>query len=270
MRKKAMPYQAEAHPLPLDVRMMNAVSIFLGFVILLISTLWVLRWAISHPAFAVSRIVVEGDTSHQNALTLQANVGSRISGNFFTIDLGQTRAVFESLPWVRRAVVWREFPNRLRVRLQEHRSVGFWGADTESRMLNSEAEVFEANPGEVQSQELPRLIGSDNESGQVLRMYRRLSVALQPLDVVIEEVQLTARGAWQITLDSGAVIELGRGTAIEVLSKLQNFVMTHQQVLSAYQRSNFDRIESVDLRHVDGYAIRLRGVTTVAATQVGK
>lgn len=265
-----MPNQAEAQPLPLDVRMMNITSGFLGFAILLVSTLWVLRWAISHPSFAVSRIVVEGDTTHQNALTLQANVGSRISGNFFTIDLGQTRAVFESLPWVRRAVVWREFPNRLRVRLQEHQSVGFWGADTESRMLNSEAEVFEANPGEVQSQELPRLIANDNESAQVLIMYRRLSAMLQPLDAAIEQIQLTAHGAWQIKLDSGAVIELGKGLPQEVLSKLQNFVMTHQQVLSAYQRSSFDPIESVDLRHVDGYAIRLRGVTTVVATQVGK
>ncbi len=266
----AMPDQSALRDLPVDLRLMNIASLFLGLIALVIGAVFVLRWTMSQPAFAVSRIVVEGDTSHQNALTLQANVGPRIAGNFFTIDLVQARAVFESMPWVRQALVRREFPNRLRVKLEEHRSVGFWGADTESRMVNSQGEVFEANPGEAQTQDLPRMIGAEGKSAQVLSMYHKLSADLQPLDVVIEELQLTARGAWQITLDTGAVMELGRGAPEEVLSKLRKFLLTHQQVLAAYQRSGLDRIESVDLRHGDGYAIRLRGVSTVAATVVGK
>lgn len=270
MKSAAIRSPLLAQSLPFDVRLLNLTSLLLGLVAFVVSILCVMRWAIAHPVFSVSRIVVEGDTSHQNALTLQANVGARISGNFFTIDLAQTRTVFESMPWIRQAVVRREFPNRLRVKLEEHRSVGFWGADTESRMINSEGEVFEANPGEVQTQELPRLIAAEGKSAQVLTMYRTLSTALQPLDVTIEELQLTAQGAWQITLDTGAVMELGRGAPQDVLRKLQNFVLTHQQVLSAYQRSGLDRIESVDLRHGDAYAIRLRGVSTVASAVAGK
>jgi cell division protein FtsQ len=159
--------------------------------------------------------------------------------------------------------VQREFPNRLRVTLQEHRSSAFWGADSESRMVNTLGEVFEANAGDTEMDELPRLIGSEGRSAQVLAMYRQLSAVLLPLDVVIDELQLSGQGAWRMTLDAGAEVELGRGQSEEIIARLRNFVSTQAQVLSAYQRSGLDRVESVDLRHSEGYAIRLRGVSTL-------
>lgn len=248
---------------PMDVRLMNMTAVFLGLAACVVSLGWASRWALTHPVFAVSRIVVQGDTSHHNAITLKANVAARISGNFLTLDLAQVRGVFEAVPWVRRATVRREFPNRLRVTLEEHRSSGFWGADTESRMVNSFGEVFEANTGEAESESLPRLVGSEGQSASILSMYRQLSKILLPVDVAIEQLDLSGRGAWRVQLDTGALMELGKGHHDEVLVRLQNFLSTHKQVLASYQRSGFDRIESVDLRHGDGYAIRLRGVSTV-------
>ena len=111
------------------------------------------------PLFAIRGVVVSGDVSHYNAITLRANVIPRLEGTFFTVDLDQARAVFESMPWVRRASVSRDFPNRLRVRLQEHQAVAYWGDDGDPRLVNSYGEVFEANPGELERENLPRLQG---------------------------------------------------------------------------------------------------------------
>jgi cell division protein FtsQ len=86
-------------------------------------------------------------------------VAPRLAGNFFTVDLGATRAVFESVPWVRRALVQREFPNRLKVVLQEHKPVAFWGAEGDARLVNNFGEVFEANQGDVEAEDLPVLNG---------------------------------------------------------------------------------------------------------------
>jgi cell division protein FtsQ len=258
-----MSIHPDSEGLPMDVRLMNIVAVCLGLAACLVSLGLVVRWALAQPVFAVSRIVVEGDTAHHNALTLKANVGGRVSGNFFTLDLAQVRSVFESVPWVRKATVRREFPNRLRVTLEEHRSSGFWGADSESRMVNSLGEVFEANAGDAETDELPRLIGAEGQSADVLSMYRQLSVALQPLDVTIEQLELSGQGAWRVLLDTEAQIELGRGSQLEVLMRLQKFLQTHTQVLTSYQRSGFERVESVDLRNGEGYAIRLRGVSTL-------
>lgn len=255
---------------PIDVRLMNIAALVLGAAACVLSLGLVVRWALAQPVFAVSKIVVEGDTRHHNALTLKANVGGRISGNFFTLDLAQARTVFESVPWVRKATVRREFPNRLRVTLEEHRSSGFWGAESESRMVNSLGEVFEANAGDAEAQELPRLVGADGTSSNVLAMYRQLSNVLQQADVMIEELELSARNGWRVQLDSGAQMELGRGSTTEVIARLEQFLMTHKQVLATYQRSGLDRVESVDLRHGGGYAIRLTGVSTTATANEKK
>ncbi len=249
--------------LPTDVRLMNIAAIVLGAAACVVALGLALRWALAHPVFAVSRIVVQGDTAHHNDLTLKANVGGRISGNFFTLDLAQARGVFESVPWVRRATVRREFPNRLRVTLEEHRSTGFWGVDSESRMVNSFGEVFEANAGDAEAEELPRLIGAEGQSAPVLAMYVQISKLMRPLDVVIEQLELSARGGWRMQLDSGSVIEMGRGSEQEVFARLQKFLATHKQVLTSYQRSSLEQVESVDLRNGEGYAIRLRGVSTL-------
>ncbi len=256
--------------MPLDIRLMRAASVVLSVMAVAGLVAFAARWAVAHPVFAISRMVVEGDSSHLSPLTLQAQVGSRISGNFFTVDLAQARSVFESVPWVRRALVRREFPNRLRVRLEEHRGIALWGVDSESRMVNSMGEVFEANVGDAQIQDLPRLVGADTQSAQVLEMYRLLANALEPLDVAIDELRLSSQGAWQASFDSGAVMQLGRGTTQEVTNRLLKFLSTHQQVLASFHRSGLDRIETVDLRHSEGYAIRLRGVSTVAANGLEK
>lgn len=255
-------------PLPVDIRLMNLSAAVLGVIALLIALGALVSWIARLPAFAISRIVVQGDTQHHNALTLQANVASRLAGNFFTIDMAATRQTFESVPWVRRAVVRREFPNRLRVELEEHKPTAFWSADSESRMVNSYGELFEANAGEAEAEGLPRLVGPDNQSAVMLQLYRRLSQQFKAYDAVVEVLGLSSRGSWHVELDGGAEIEIGRGTPEEAAQRVQRFLDTHQRVMTAYQRSGLDRIESVDLRHNEAYAIRLRGVSTTVASNI--
>jgi cell division protein FtsQ len=254
---------SQTMPIPTDVRLMNISAAVLGVGLCVAAVTAAALWTVRNPAFAVARITVQGDTAHSNEVILRANVASRLKGNFFTLDLAQARAAFEAVPWVRRAVVRREFPNRLRVTLEEHRSAGFWGADSESRLVNTFGEVFEANTGDAESEDLPRLIGPDGQGAQVLEVYRNLNALFTPMEASIEELELTGRGGWRMQLDGGAVIEMGRGTSQELLARVKRFTATYTQVLSAYQRAGLDRVESVDLRHNEGYAIRLRGVTTV-------
>lgn len=250
-----------ALPLPVDVRLMNitATVLFAAFGLLLAAALgW---WAVRHPLFAIGGIVVEGEVAHTNAATLRANVAPRLSGNFFTVDLKQARAVFESAPWVREAVVRRQFPNKLRVQLQEHQAEAFWGPESESRLLNTYGEIFEANPGDVDDEQMPRLVGPDGAADQVLAMYRGLAPLMEALELGVEQLVLTGRGGWSMHLDSGAVVELGRGTTGEVLARGKRFAQTLTQVTSKYGRRP-EALVTADLRHADGYALRLRGVAT--------
>lgn len=251
----------QASPVPLDVRLMNitATVLFVACGLLLAGALgW---WAVRNPMFAIRGIVVQGDTAHTSAATLRANVLPRLRGNFFTVDLQKTREAFEAVPWVRHAIVKRQFPNKLRVQLEEQEAEAFWGADSESRLVNTYGEVFEANPGDVEQDEMPRLVGPEGTAAQVLAMYRGLKPMLENLELGIEQVALSGRGGWTLTLDSGATVELGRGATEEVLARSQRFAATLTQVTAKYGRKP-EALVTADLRHTDGYAVKLRGVTT--------
>lgn len=255
-------------PVPLDVRIMNwtASALFVGCVLLVLAA--GSSWLLNHPGFSIARIVVQGDLMHSNAVTLRANVAPHLTGNFFTVDLGVAQKAFEQVPWVRRAQVRREFPASLMVALEEHDAVAFWGPESGTAMVNRYGEVFEANVGDVELEGLPRLRGPAGSSQEVMHMHDVLRSVLEPLGLELQMLEMTSNGSWRVTFDSDAVVELGGGSPQEVLERTEKFTRTLTQVTAQYGR-RVDALESADLRHVGGYALRLRGVTTVSPTAAG-
>jgi len=254
--------------LPADVRLMQATAnaVFTAAALALVAA--GLAWVARQPVFAIQGIRVEGEVARNSAATIRANAAHRLAGNFLTMDLAHSREAFEAVPWVRHAVVRRVWPNRLAVQLEEHQPVALWlGDDGNDRLVNSFGEVFEANVGDVEDEGLPRLHGPEGSSAAMLAMLRRLQPVLQPLNAgELAQLDLSARGSWRVTLDKGAVVELGRGSEDEVLARTQRFVQTMPRVLAQYQRP----LESADLRHADGFALRMKGVTTQATLPPGR
>jgi cell division protein FtsQ len=249
---------------PLDVKLMNLTAIALMAIFAVLAMGWAARAVSRLPVFDIKAIAVHGDVNHSNAVTLRAHVASRLNGSFFSMDLARVRAAFEAVPWVRHAVVRRGFPNRLHVDLQEHVAVAYWGGESQSSLINSFGEVFEANVGEVEQDMLPRLDGPEEQSAEVLAMYRAIEPLFDSVELPVDQLELSARGSWRVKLDTGAVVELGRGNLTEVTERTRRFLKTLTQVTSRYER-RVSALESADLRHENGYAIRLRGVSTVAA-----
>ncbi|MFD1710090.1 FtsQ-type POTRA domain-containing protein [Ottowia sp. GY511] len=248
-------------PMPLDVRLMNVTTSLLVTSLVLACVAAGLWWALRNPAFAIDRITVGGDTTHNSATSLRAAVAPKLSGNFFTLDLSAARAAFQSAPWVRRAMVQREFPNQLHITLQEHVPVAHWG-DGDTELVNQQGEVFEVGDSEAEEGRIPRLQGPEGQAPVVLSMLRQLSPLLEPLGARLAGLTLQARGNWVAELDRGAVIELGQGSPQELAARLNQFVGTVKEVAARHQRT-LDAVETADLRHVGGYALRMRGVTTV-------
>jgi cell division protein FtsQ len=253
--------RTKASPAPADVRLMRVTANVL-FVVAGVLLAALLLNALSRlPAFSLRAIRIEGDVLRNGASTIRANAAPQLAGNFFTTDLARGRLAFESVPWVRQAVVRRVWPNRLAVQLEEHRPAALWaGADASSdKLVNTHGEVFEANLGDVEEDGLARLSGPEGSSPRMLAMLGRLQPLFQRMDARIDALQLSGRGAWRVELDTGAEVELGRGTDEEVLGRTERFLDTLTQVTGRFQRP----LEYADLRHHDGYAVRLKGITTV-------
>lgn len=248
--------------LPLDIRLMRSVSNALLLVAVLVCLAAGLWWAVRLPMFSLQAITVEGEVTRNNAVTLKANVVPQLRGNFFTLRLDEAKQAFEAMPWVRSAVVHREFPNRLRVQMREHQPMALWGDEGGSLMLNQQGQVFEANVDDAETEGMPRFKGTPEQSQEVLAMYRFLRPLVQTLDMDIDELELSPRGSWRLLTDRGAVLELGRGTPQEVGAQLELFLRTLSQVTARYGRTPRS-LAAADLRHKDGYALRLQGVTTL-------
>ncbi|MGZ5265950.1 MAG: cell division protein FtsQ/DivIB [Caldimonas sp.] len=246
---------------PPDVRLMNATAAVLAVIAALLVAATALLWLARQPYFAIRVISVDGDVGRNSVSTIRANAAPRLAGNFLTLDLGAVRRAFETVPWVRHAVVQRVWPNRLQVRLEEHRPVALWGGGEpgSEKLVNSFGEVFEANVGDVEDDTLPTLEGPDGSSARMLAMLAKLGPAFALLEARVDALQLSGRGSWQATLDNGAVVEIGRGSDDEVVARTARFVSTVRQVTSRYQRP----LEYADLRHSDGYAVRLKGISTL-------
>lgn len=247
--------------LPLDVKLMTTLTRALVAVFVAICLGAVGTWAVRHPVWSVQAITVQGDVTHQNAVTFRAQLASQMKNNlaasFLTVDLQQVKQMFESVPWVRHAVVQREFPNRLRVTLQEHEAVAWWGEPGSGQLVNRDGQVFDASPDDSDS--LPVLAGPEAQSAAVWQLYQVLLPELARLELGLARLELTERGSWQAELDNGAHIELGRGETAELTERMHRFTATLSQLTDRYAGA----LQSVDLRYPNGYALRMRGVTTV-------
>jgi len=215
------------------------------------------------PYFNLQKVQLEGDLQRNNVATVRANIVPRMHGGFFNVNLNRSREVFESVPWVRKAVVRRVWPHELRVVLEEHRPAAYWHhEDREDQLVNSYGEVFDANLGDVEDEHLPTLEAPLNptagEAKTMLDMLQRLKPVLAPLGEV-DTLKLTERGSWSVELDNDATIELGRGGLEEVLARADRFVRTLPELKRQYPAP----LAHADLRYPEGYAVKLRGLTTL-------
>jgi cell division protein FtsQ len=255
-----------AAPLPLDVRLLNAVAAGIYAIAAVVLLAAGLLWLTRLPWFGIRALQVDGELLRNNVPTLRANALPRLQGNFFSVDLQRTREAFEAVPWVRSAVVRRVWPDRLAVRLEEHRPVALWQSDEENpSLVNSFGELFDANLGEVEDERLPVFSGPPGSSAAMWAMLQRLQPLLAPQGLGLQRLQLSARGSWRGETESGQLIEFGRGSEDEIVARGGRFVRTLAQVTGRYGKP----LLSADLRHVDGYALRLQGVGTVATAASG-
>jgi cell division protein FtsQ len=112
------------------------------------------------------------------------------------------------------------------------------GAPTPSRAWSTRyGEVFEANPGDVEAGRTcrgwPGPRGGAAGAGDV----PGLKPLFEPLDLASwSSWTLTGRGGWTLHLDSGAVVELGRGTRTKCWRAASASPRTLTQVTSKYGR----------------------------------
>jgi cell division protein FtsQ len=224
--------------------------------ILIVCAVAGLAWASSLaiqrlPVFPLREVVVL--TPIQQVTTAQIEQAARVAlvGNFFTLDLDGVRAAFEKLPWVRHAEVRRRWPDAVELDLEEQVAVARWRqADGESRLVNTDGEVFAA----ASEMDLPTFAGPEGSAPEVLARYREFEQALVKVGRRPATLVLSRREAWQVKLDDGLLVELGRDEAKHPLSeRMARFTSFYRAALDKTQLAAGG---VVDMRYPNGFALR--------------
>jgi len=236
----------------------------LGLVVLAL-----LVWVAHRPGFDIKVIRIEPldlvagrELRHVNGATLRTTalprLVNRTSRNFFLVDLGVVRQAFESVEWVRRVQVRREWPDRLVVRVEEHAALGTWDED---QLLNTMGELFTANLGEAEAYgDLPSFRGPPGSEREVVARYYDFRQWFEALAMPPRNVTLSPRYAWTVQLNDGSAegltIEFGRERDPEMLAERASRLTSAYPHLSA----RWPHLRRVDLRYPNGFALRAEGL----------
>jgi cell division protein FtsQ len=204
-----------------------------------------LHYMVHMPDFSLNVVQLTAPPQRVDPALIGDIVSNELRGNFFTLDIEEVRKEFEKLPWVRKVSVRRHFPWMLEVEIEEHEALAHWNNE---ELVNTHGEIFSAESEQV----LPRFIGQAETATEVTQMYKIFGDQLAPLNQKVVQISLSPRRAWQLRLNNGMVLELGREQAQE---RLARFVAIYPTSLASLGRT----INYVDLRYKNGFAANLPG-----------
>jgi cell division protein FtsQ len=221
-------------------RLLRIIATLLFGISLVLVAYTLARYAMQLPVFKLRSVQLTYAPQQVDVNQLNQVVKRTVGGSFFTVDLEQTRRVFEQLTWVRKVSVRRHFPWGLEVTLEEHVPIARWNG---TALVNTYGEVF-AGQSKL---DLPDFNGEPDTSAQVAEMYAVFSQQLAGVQRSIKEINLSPRFAWQLKLDNGLQLELGRE---QIKQRMERFVAVYPYSLATMT----GKFNHVDLRYRNGFS----------------
>ena len=192
----------------------------------------------------IRSIEINGPFQRVTALQIEEAISAELVDGFVSADLAHIQQQIVELPWIDQATVARRWPSRLRITITEQVPAAIWG---ERGLLNVRGELFVANARHIPA-ELPRLSGPEDRSAEVAQRYLDVRDRLIPVGLDLRRVHLDPRGAWDMTLQNGVEVRLGRR---DVDERTELFLAIVADIITGRAAE----IEYVDMRYSNGFTI---------------
>lgn len=206
------------------------------------------RWALLHEwgarMFPLRQVSVRG-AHYVDHKRLQHMLAPMMHGGFFSVHPDEVRESLRALPWVADVMVRRVWPDRVLIDIRERQPVAHWNKKS---LLSAAGDIFTPdNPPAFPG--LPAFYGPSGSQMRVLACHQALKQALMPLRTEVASLQLTSLLSWEVVLQNGIRIHLG---SHDILTHLSHFVKVYASVVG----NRAAKVEYVDLRYPDGFAVR--------------
>lgn len=203
-----------------------------------------LAWAQNKNDAPIEEVVIHGELNYLSKPQLTNKIEQLLDGSFFTLDVEQLQRQIEDNPWVYGVSIRKEWPVTIHVHIVEQKPYAVWNNDM---LLNQFGDVFFGNGVEV-PKSLTRLYGPEGNEKDVLKGYVDMQYLLELHEFRINELVLSERYAWQLWLESGIHLNLGRA---DKMKRVQRFIDLYP-LISEYGEKPVNR---VDLRYDIGLAV---------------
>jgi cell division protein FtsQ len=205
-----------------------------------------LGWLLDQP---IQGVIVTGRLQRVSAMDVEKVVRERLNGaGLVSVNLAAITRGLAQLPWVESASVERSWPRGLKIEIVEQTAVARWN---NAGLLNAAGELFVTESRFVPP-ELPQLQGPTGSEGEVTQRYLRTQERLTEIGMRLVALELDARGAWNLTLDTGVSVRLGRQ---QMDQRFDRFMIAAAKLVS--QRAT--DIAYVDMRYSNGFAVGWKG-----------
>ncbi len=215
------------------------VVLLIGF--LLYSTI---SWMWDEQRLPLSKIVLQGNLQYVSTLDVQ-RAFARLDhiGTFMSQDIDVLQTSVQSIPWVSHASIRKQWPDTIKVFLTEHQVQAIWNGNA---LLDDDGIVFDGDIGLVKEEHV-KLYGPDGSAPEVLKVWRQYNSQFQAIGRNISSLLLNERRAWQIILDNGIRLELGKESLDE---RVARFFLLYKQL-----GNEVDKVSYIDLRYDTGAAV---------------
>ena len=221
---------------------------------LIAASVLAIGWILDQP---IERVAVAGQFQRVSPDEIERAVREQARDvGLVSIELDAVREGIAALPWVDTVSVERRWPRGLQVAVREQVPAARWN---ESGLLNTRGELFVTEARHIPP-ELPQLSGPDGTERLVAERYLAAQGRLVEAGMRLTALRLDARGAWELDLDSGITVRLGRR---QVDDRFEKFMATAARL--AGERGA--EIAYIDMRYTNGFAIGWRSAARAVKGQ---
>jgi len=197
----------------------------------------------------VTSLVISGEMAYTSKDDIETVIEHISFGNFFKVDVNNVQKMIETLPWVYSVSVRKQWPNELKIYVVDQSPIAHWNGDS---YINANGEVFQTESN-VLVNDLPGFFGPEGTEDIALKNYNNLNKLLSYGGFNISELVLSERYAWQLTLKSGVMLNLGRENRVE---RVQRFMDAYPHI----ELKENVQIHYVDLRYDTGFAVGFKSI----------
>ena len=219
---------------------------FLVVVLLFIGFLFytTLTWMWDDQRLPLSKIVLQGDLTYVTAGDVQHAFGElEHIGTFMSQDIGVLQDSLEALPWVSVVSIRKQWPDTIKVFLTEYQAAAIWNGNM---LLNENGQVFNGDIGLLKGDRV-KLYGPEGTSQEVIAKWRQITPLINSLGLTVTSLVLNERRSWQIILDNGIRLELGKDSLDE---RVERFISLYNEL-----GSKANQVSYIDLRYDTGAAV---------------